>query len=198
MAQTYGALTENIVLLALLGSTFEPITGNSLPDVSTADGRRLSLKHEIQIADAFAVLLVDTDDPSAVGAVCVEELDNTAGILIRTAVNTGNQKERMSNFNRIARALMNGLTLRKLQSTPLIKCRSGREHVLGRDYSGLPATVVEPAAFNPFEALSKGRQTPHPPETARWSERIEQAPGTTRHCLHKRSRCLNRFTLPRT
>ncbi|KAF1970795.1 hypothetical protein BU23DRAFT_379506, partial [Bimuria novae-zelandiae CBS 107.79] len=100
------ALTENIALLALCATTFEPVKEETLqlksPEI---DGYMLSLHHEQRTTEAFAVLLANTDDPSAVGAICVEEQHDPIGLLVRTAVNSGSQKERMTNFERIARAL---------------------------------------------------------------------------------------------
>lgn len=108
MAQRCGAITENIAVLSLFATTFEPITEYPIPTRKTAedDHRRLSLKQEQELAEAFAVLLANDDNPSTVGAVCVEEQKGTPGIVIRTAVNTGDQKQRIAEFDRIAKALM--------------------------------------------------------------------------------------------
>ncbi|KAL5400402.1 hypothetical protein PMIN03_012406 [Paraphaeosphaeria minitans] len=106
MAARVGALTENIALLALCATTFEPVTEDFLPlEIPAIGGHTLTLQHEQQITEAFAILLAHTDDPSAVGAICVEEQRNLVGLLVRTAVNSGSQRERMTNFKRIARAL---------------------------------------------------------------------------------------------
>jgi hypothetical protein len=106
MAARVGALTENIALLALCATTFEPVMEETLPlEISAVGGHTITLQHERKIAEAFAILLAHTDDPSAVGAICVEEQRNPIGLLVRTAVNSGSQSERMANFKRIARAL---------------------------------------------------------------------------------------------
>ena len=65
----------------------------------------LSSQHEQRIAQAFTVLLADTDDPCAIGAVCLEEQPNDTELLVRTAVNSGNQEIRMASFGKIATAL---------------------------------------------------------------------------------------------
>jgi hypothetical protein len=106
MAARVGALTENIALLALCATTFEPIIEETLPlEIPVVGGHTLTLPHEEKITEAFAVLLAHTDDPSAVGAICVEEQRNPVGLLVRTAVNSGSQRERMAIFERLARAL---------------------------------------------------------------------------------------------
>lgn len=106
MAARFGALTENIAVLAQCDTTFGPTTKNALPPRNPeVDGYKLSLQHEQQITEAFAVLLAITDDPSAVGAICLEEQRNATGLLIRTAVNSSNQEGRRASFERIARAL---------------------------------------------------------------------------------------------
>lgn len=106
MAVQVGALTENVALLALCATTFGPIKEETLPlERAVSGGRLLSLQHEQQITEAFAILLANTDNLSKVGAVCVEERRSPTGLLIRTAVNSGSQEERMSNFVKIVRAL---------------------------------------------------------------------------------------------
>lgn len=106
MAARVGALTENIALLALCATTFEPVIEKTLPlETPAIGGHTLAIQHEQQITEAFAILLAHTDDPSAVGAICVEEQHSPAGLLVRTAVNSGSQEERIANFKRIARAL---------------------------------------------------------------------------------------------
>ena len=106
MAARVGALTENIALLALCATTFEPVMEETLPlGIPAVGDHTLTLQHEQQITEAFAILLTHTDDPSAVGAICVEEQRNPVGLLVRTAVNSGSQRERIANFKRIARDL---------------------------------------------------------------------------------------------
>jgi hypothetical protein len=90
MAALYGALTENIALLSLCDSTLELITKNAftLKKAPRVSSYKLSLQHEQQIVEAFAVLLGNTDNSSAVGAICLEE--QATRFLVRTAVNLGN------------------------------------------------------------------------------------------------------------
>ncbi|KAF1847189.1 uncharacterized protein K460DRAFT_280998, partial [Cucurbitaria berberidis CBS 394.84] len=105
MAVQCGALTENIALLALCDTTLEPMIEDHPPPEKSPeiDSYKLSFQHEQQVTEAFAVLLANTDDPNKVGAICLEEQPD--GLLIRTAVNSGDQKDRKASFERIARAL---------------------------------------------------------------------------------------------
>lgn len=100
-----GAITENIALLALLGSKLEPPKSNPVPHAmqhnAGAQRRLLSFKRELGISEAFSILLCMTDDPNRVGAVCVEETGQGSGLLLLTAVNSGSQKERVEAFHRI-------------------------------------------------------------------------------------------------
>ncbi|KAF2008556.1 hypothetical protein BU24DRAFT_415907 [Aaosphaeria arxii CBS 175.79] len=149
MVTKHGALTENIALLSLCGTTLEPLMDYTLPvDPPGAIHHHLSLQHEQQVAEAFAILLANTDDPNAVGAICVEEQPNATGLLIRMAVNSGSQQERTSTFDRIICALKR-LTASKdeetffkeivvaCQSRLLVRLRSShakshRRHKVGR------------------------------------------------------------------
>lgn len=85
MAARCGALAENHALLALFDSTFEHITENAFAPrkFPRVGGYKLSLQNEQQIVEAFAIILANTDDPSAAGAICVEE--QATGLLTRTA-----------------------------------------------------------------------------------------------------------------
>lgn len=101
------ALTENIALLSLYGTTFELMTKTDASQRNSTEVHEytLSFQHEQQIAEAFAVLLANTDNPSAVGAICLEEQPNGTGLLMRTAVNSGQQEARIASFSKIAASL---------------------------------------------------------------------------------------------
>ncbi|KAF2194187.1 hypothetical protein K469DRAFT_651397 [Zopfia rhizophila CBS 207.26] len=120
MTQQYGALAENIALLAILDPKLEPVTQNPVPskfrDGADAYYRALSLKHEQRTAEAFAVLLANTDDPSRIGAICIEEKARGSGLIVRTAVNSGSQAERKATFERIAKALLSAATAGQLNA----------------------------------------------------------------------------------
>lgn len=102
-----GALTENIAVLSLCKTTCDPITEIDLLTEYGNDAKNyaLSIQQEQKIAEAFAILLANTDDPNTVGAICLEEQPDRNGLLIRTAVNSGLQKERTANFAKIADSL---------------------------------------------------------------------------------------------
>ncbi|WEW59510.1 hypothetical protein PRK78_004984 [Emydomyces testavorans] len=103
-----GAITENIALLALLDPK-EPETKNHIPasfaDQNHASRFTLPLEVEKQTATAFAILLANTDDCKKVGAVCVEQQSNERGLVIRTAINKGDQAYRKEAFFKIKNAL---------------------------------------------------------------------------------------------
>lgn len=90
--ENYGTLTEDIALLALCDSILEPITRYPVlqEEALEDDSYSLTVEHERQIAEAFAILLANTDDPSAVGPVCIEEQIGASGLFITIAVNSGN------------------------------------------------------------------------------------------------------------
>ncbi|EEP77644.1 predicted protein [Uncinocarpus reesii 1704] len=102
------AITENIALLGLLDAK-EPEARNNVPakftDEKYAARFPLSFKEEQRTAEAFAILLANTDDCKKVGAVCVEQQPDGHGLVIRTAVNCGNQTARRDIFTKIIRAL---------------------------------------------------------------------------------------------
>ncbi|THZ16543.1 hypothetical protein D6C91_06313 [Aureobasidium pullulans] len=102
-----GAITENIAFLAFLKhrgrSKTNPIP--LCPCNSSKDIFSLSFKHEVIIGKAFALILVNTNDKSKVGAVCIEERVDQSGITVRSATNTGSQEKRESAFTRIAKLL---------------------------------------------------------------------------------------------
>lgn len=103
-----GAITENIALLAVLAHNgkIESPTDNPIPaTLANSAHRILSIRREKDLAEAFAVLLATTDDPSRVGAICVEERPNKDGLVIRSAVNSGSQEERLQVSKDIARVL---------------------------------------------------------------------------------------------
>ena len=109
MTRPGGAVAENIALLAL-NPNLETLSINPIPasldQSQVANQYSLSFKQEQKIAEAFAVLLVNTDDTTKVGAVCIEEHRDGKGLVVRTAVNSGAQDERKSAFERIAGTLM--------------------------------------------------------------------------------------------
>ncbi|KMU84223.1 hypothetical protein CIHG_02009 [Coccidioides immitis H538.4] len=103
-----GAIAENIALLALLNPR-EPVPENPIPSKFIDDGRAshfiLSFEDERRTAEAFAILLSNTDNPRKVGAVCVEQSLDGHSLTIRTAVNAGPQTDRKDAFARIISAL---------------------------------------------------------------------------------------------
>ncbi|EFW15116.1 hypothetical protein D8B26_004535 [Coccidioides posadasii str. Silveira] len=103
-----GAIAENIALLALLNPK-EPVPENPIPSKFIDDGRAshfiLSFEDERRTAEAFAILLSNTDNPRKVGAVCVEQSLDGHSLTIRTAVNAGPQTDRKDAFARITSAL---------------------------------------------------------------------------------------------
>lgn len=103
-----GAIAENIALLELLDSR-EEYSENFVPpkflDQNHASRYALSLEDERRTAEAFAILLTNTDDCTKVGAVCVEQPTHGRGLVIRTAVSKGSQENRKDAFVRITTAL---------------------------------------------------------------------------------------------
>lgn len=111
MADHPNAIAQNIALLALFPGKFERSKLNPVPaGLNTRlgdDKRELSLQDEKAVAEAFSVLLAITDDPSKIGAVCVEERPEEKKILIRSAVNSGSQAKRRETLQKIAEVLEN-------------------------------------------------------------------------------------------
>jgi hypothetical protein len=105
-----GAIAENIALLSMLDKQLELPTSESSPagihSRQQQSSHSLPFKHEKQIAKAFAVLLAYNNSAKKVGAVCVEELPDESGIIIRTAVNAGGQEMRMEPFDNMARVIV--------------------------------------------------------------------------------------------
>jgi len=160
-----GALTENVAVLSLCRTTFDPVTEIDLPTGYGNDGKNyaLSIQQEQKVAEAFAILLANTDDPHSVGAVCLEEQPDKNGLLIRTAVNSGLQKERTANFTKIAEALREctaGSLLYLCQAkilTTLLRKRFGC--LLRSDCHYLQSSTAYPPTIIPRENASKGSYT---------------------------------------
>jgi hypothetical protein len=81
---------------------------------------QLSLS-EIILRKAFALILVNTNDKSKVGAVCIEERVNHNGVSICSATDSGSQEERQYAFDRIAKLLKHllGTVPGQISDTPL-------------------------------------------------------------------------------
>ena len=111
MVKHRGALAENIALLGQLGKTVTDPTIQKTSillqgkeDLYSSNSRLLSLEQEQRTAEAFALLLATSDDSNTIGAVCIEEHTDGSGFVVRTAVNSGSQKERMDTFRRLVNA----------------------------------------------------------------------------------------------
>ncbi|QDS68007.1 hypothetical protein FKW77_009383 [Venturia effusa] len=111
MEQHTGALSENIALLAQFGKTLtDPTISKTPPWVSRssqdnhAGDRSLDFEQERHTAEAFALLLATSDDRNAIGAVCIEEQPDGSSFIVRTAVNSGSQDERLDTFRRLVNA----------------------------------------------------------------------------------------------
>jgi hypothetical protein len=108
MAYIKPGLTENIALLAQFPKYLEEPATNQPPSWPTSKAagytRNLTLEQEKRWAETFALLLATTNDPSRVGAVCIEEKPDGSGFVVRTATNTGSQEGRKSTFYRLINA----------------------------------------------------------------------------------------------
>lgn len=118
MGQQRETLSENIALLGQFGKTLtDPIVTTIPPWVNRdAQGnhkRLLTFEQEQRTAEAFALLLATTDDRNAIGAVCVEEQLDGSGFIVRTAVNSGSQDERLDTFRRLVNAARLSLKSRR-------------------------------------------------------------------------------------
>lgn len=158
-----GSLTENIAVLSLCRTTCDPITEIDLLTGYDNDAKNyaLSIQQEQKVAEAFAILLANTDDPKTVGAICLEEQPDRDGLLVRTAVNSGLQKERTANFAKIADALQQctaGSFLNLYQARILIislKKRLGR--LFRSDCHYLQSSTAHPPTIVARKSASKGR-----------------------------------------
>jgi hypothetical protein len=120
MERHRGALSENIALLGQFGKTLtDPIiTSTPLWDKRGFQGRHerlLTFEQEQRTAEAFALLLATTDNRNTIGAVCIEEQPDGGGFIVRTAVNSGPQDERLDTFRRLIDAAK--LSLKSCKST---------------------------------------------------------------------------------
>src|SRR5690606_10900641 len=91
MAIAGDAISENIALLSLFGRALGPATNNDLPPRDLSRDRNYPIpiiKHEIELAESFALILVNNVDPTRVGAVCIEAT-REGKLVLRTAVNSG-------------------------------------------------------------------------------------------------------------
>jgi hypothetical protein len=81
----------------------------------------LTFKHEITLGKAFALILVNIDDKSKVGAVCIEERDDHNGVSFCIATNFGSQEERQYAIDRIAKLLehLSGTVPGQISDAPL-------------------------------------------------------------------------------
>jgi hypothetical protein len=107
------ALSENTALLDWVQPLEISVTSKAVHFATRLESpsRTLSRKHEKQLAQAFAVLLANEDDPDAVGAVAVEEKLNHQGFLLMTATNIGSQKARLASFVQIMDGIRGALKL---------------------------------------------------------------------------------------
>ncbi|KAF1814060.1 hypothetical protein P152DRAFT_302886 [Eremomyces bilateralis CBS 781.70] len=117
MALAGDPISENTALLSLLGPVLEPVTEHEIPHRNKRyeSSYPLIFKHEKQLAQAFALILVNTDDPKRVGAVCIEVADG-GHLQLRTAVNSGTQENRKIAFHKV----MNHLNCDNVTSNSLL------------------------------------------------------------------------------
>lgn len=81
-------LLENITLLWSLNEIPANPSHNVLPNM-VDDTRQLSIEREKVIVESLAFLAAHKKDPRRVMAVCVEEMPDKKGLLIRISSNTG-------------------------------------------------------------------------------------------------------------
>jgi hypothetical protein len=107
-------LLGRIILLQLLNETFEKPSENSINEPNIRDGtssaRVLSLRREKELVEILAFLSASTDNPSKVGAVCVEEGHNGNALVVRMAVNNGGLENVKDGFEKMARVLERAAT----------------------------------------------------------------------------------------
>jgi hypothetical protein len=120
MEQHRGALSENIAVLGQFGKTLtDPIINYTPPWVNigsqSSRDRLLTFEQEQRTAEAFALLLATTDNRNAIGAVCIEEQPDGSSFIVRTAVNSGSQHERLDTFRRLVNAARLSLKSRKFE-----------------------------------------------------------------------------------
>jgi hypothetical protein len=103
-------LSENIDLLSQLCKIPVPASVN---DPESAIERfkgmgvyTLPFKYEMQTAKAFSILLPKALNSDKVGALCIEEKPDGSGLIIRIAINYGNQEERRNTLQRVSNILM--------------------------------------------------------------------------------------------
>lgn len=109
MSECPRALSENIALLEQFGKTLtDPVTTSATPwDNRALQGDHaptLTREQEQRTAEAFALLLATSDNKNAIGAVCIEQQSVGSGFILRTAVNSGTQDERLNTFRRLVNA----------------------------------------------------------------------------------------------
>lgn len=101
-------LAENIVLLHLLNPEPGRAGEDLIPDAIERDqqqNRVLSLQHEQAIAEDLVFLAAYTDDALKVIALCIEEKAGGDGMIIRTAINSGDQRVLQQGLQEIAAVL---------------------------------------------------------------------------------------------
>ena len=111
-------LTGNIALLQMLSKEPERPAENPPPlhlinQVSKEPQRLLSFERERDLVDNLAFLSASSDRPEEVTAVCVEELDDREGLIIRVARNTGDISSTKEGFRRMAAILQGATSLRQ-------------------------------------------------------------------------------------
>jgi hypothetical protein len=113
MADPKGPLAENIAFLSQFanqGRTLSDPVVDLLPlndrlrKEDTGSKRALTFNEERRLAEAFALILATTDKPSRVGAVCIEELPKSSGLIVRFAANSGTLDRKKIIFHKIINA----------------------------------------------------------------------------------------------
>jgi len=125
MDHTRGALSENIAFLGQFGKTMtDPITNCTPPWDNRGSNndlkRLLTPEQEQRTAEAFALLLATSDNRNAIGAVSIEEQPDGSSFIVRTAVNSGSQGERLKTFHRLINAAKLTLKSRKFESQKML------------------------------------------------------------------------------
>lgn len=115
------SLMEAIALLHMINQCPESPKDNQPPKTLTnlSAAYQLSLQREKEIVDNLAFLSATTNDPTMVMAVCLEEARRGKSCTIRLTSNTGDLKDIVNGFNRIARILE--------------RAASRGTHIIGRD-----------------------------------------------------------------
>lgn len=127
MAIAGDAISENTATLFRIAEVVELVNPNvprPRDETRDADYPISCLEHETELANAFALVLMNNVKPKGVGAVAIEVGQNRQ-LILRTAVNWGSQEERKHAFRKIMAVLSSDKGKCRLHLGPL-----GRNTVL--------------------------------------------------------------------